>query len=817
MATISLVNRYKQYKAGTAKVVDWIVGEASTVRNVSDTLPSMQDTAKQPRKPQTRTSETTIAVNTTQMLDLARLVAHAAVRIPTDIMYTIDTVIAGRQSCYNWYSSLPNSYTAEKDSGHLHFIQLLKDIQQLFRDSLALATNVKVAGKQSGLSNNMKDHAPTSDVSFENMFTRLCVEEPSDAPLGERNDKNKTLGKVAFDIETDEESKDFAIWCLLQDLCDLRGEVRNTWMAYKAGTTSFSTAAAVTEVAISLSRFAEEEFIELHKGSSDYFDILTYLNVSINEIGNDICLGSMDSSESSQIVQEKFDNDNTMEMLMPCAFAMLRAFWFSHFNKWGLTFWASNFSAGSTGYMGFHPFGDLLKEIMPEIELHCKFSTGAMTLDQFLGSLVGMMRYPGNMPTLSMVTACQMNMDITDILDNSIEAGLSDFHMRVEADRTSIYTFLSNWNLKTACRCENSLVTESLKAKDMLKMCAEDPYLKARKSLEDEGPALKRVPQEPFKVHRVLPVATGMLIHISALQSHHLGIRLCNWGNVVLSVAYLYRAALRARVITKTWPDMEFVIKTHSKSRAFVLEPNVGTTSMAKCFGVSLGVKLKAFKKGQRPRLPKPAVVEQYARTLSTDWPLQKAIDAWQEDQTRDIPFVRAAIESMKSLQRTKTDDQKIQEIKDQYQKTGKLSPSQLLLAFQEVYRSDEMDLKFDYIGFFFTCARVLDAVRNKVKCCLAELEKEQEADFTWAHELVYAILWDKMEGPAQHDFHHQHNILPDAAKVVEWVIDQEGSRFTDIVQNQTGAESKAASNENMASRTGWSGTWKGDLHTEVD
>lgn len=525
------------------------------------------------------------------------------------------------------------------------------------------------------------------------------------------------------------------------------------------------------------------------------------------------------------MAQEKFSSEDKAELLMSRAYFIIHAFFQLSILERALggPIWDSPLNV----FMGFHQFGAALEAIIPDLRLHDTHRISTMLMDEFLSGLVDVMQSPtATIPSIWMVTACQINMDIMDILGSSIEAGLEDFKQRLEADKASIHTFLKNWNLRDACKCPTSLVTEASDVRRILIEGAEDQYEKARTSIQTNAQVNGRDPPLPFNVHRACPVPTGGLIHISAAQTHLFGVRLCNFGAMVLSVAYLYRAALKSGALKKKWADMEFVIQTHStKSRPFVLEPKEGTTSMAKCFGLALGVKLNAFRRGQRPRLPSSAFIEQHVRQLKTEWPLQRAIDAWQKDQTQGAAlFVAAAIESMKSLAKAEIESGELKDIRDQYEKSGKLAPHQLLRGFQEVYISHEMDLKFDYVTFFFTCARVLDAVRKNFECCLMEIEKEYHADLSRAHELVYAILWDKLEGPG-HGLGHQHSILPDAAKVVEWFIDHEGSKLSDLARAQSSGyappPSVPAPDDPLSSEqvpedsepSVWSGNWKGDEH----
>ena len=791
MAESTLVNRYKQYKAGTTKLVNWLTNTARSCQDVTTILPPLRaakDAAKRSKrnhKPETPLS-TNVTVTTSQLLKLAKIVVYSSITIPEDIVQTIKTVIAGRQVCSDLYLSLkdPTDDTAdEQNSRHQHFIDVLKQIQKLFESS----RNTTKAPKTSKEPQRDTSNTPYgTQKALANIFACLQLDEPTKSPLGSAPSPKHADKHVTFELEDSEYEKSFAIWCLLQDIRDLRREVQNVWQDYKSGKISFSTAAMVSDIAVHMTRFAEAELTEQYPDLQSYAHILQYMGLGILEVGRDVCLVSKNQNKSVKMGQKNLKDDEIAELFTPRAFALMMAFSDSAWEK--LRERTENVQAGRKYFFGYHRFGSILESLLPDLDLHRRHKIEIPMLDGFATALCGFMAHPGSVPTITLVTVCQINMDIIEVVGGDFNAGLSEYQDRLEADQSSIYTFLRNWELKNCCTCKTSLVGNALRVKKLLADLGKDPYNEARKD-SSISHTTKETSSPPFGLYKALPLIPGMLINISAMQTHSVGIMLCNWGNIVLSTAYLYRAALRSGGLTKPWPDMEFVIETHSKNRPLILEPDTETANMAKCFGVALGVKGSAYRRGQRPRLPKTSFIQQYGRKLSTEWPLEKAMEEWDWNgnvSDRGSPFVKAAVKSLESLKKQEQKDHQLRNLCDQYEKIGKVTPSQLLLCFKAVFIEHEMDMKFDYISFFFSCATLLNTIERDLSCCLRTLEIDSGSDFTNAHELVYAILWDAAEGYERPE-HHPHCIVFDAGKILEHcIVEKEGAKYSDLARSQT-------------------------------
>ncbi|EME43843.1 hypothetical protein DOTSEDRAFT_34412 [Dothistroma septosporum NZE10] len=131
-----LTDRYQVSKAGTSKVVTWLVQQGRHFCDISSIT--------KPRETRlTRDSErieapATILSSARGLIELkqALVTAHESdstnsTLVPAAVLELLDEVIAGRQACAEWYQQqIPND---ESNMSHAHFIQTLQRVEELLR------------------------------------------------------------------------------------------------------------------------------------------------------------------------------------------------------------------------------------------------------------------------------------------------------------------------------------------------------------------------------------------------------------------------------------------------------------------------------------------------------------------------------------------------------------------------------------------------------------------------------------------------------------------------------------------------------------
>jgi len=205
-------------------------------------------------------------------------------------------VIAGRQFCADWYASQSihqDSDLAKQNAAHTHFIEILQKIWNLLNSTVKPSSTKRA-----------QDNAKiTSDVeSMGNLFACWEIEEPSEPPLASapdtgalppstghrpekqvRQDRSSKRARkhrikshseaksksgfegVEFQLLDDEDGGiAFALWCLLQDLNDVRNCIQASWLEYGKGDVSLLAADVITETAFGLMRRATDSFVAVY-------------------------------------------------------------------------------------------------------------------------------------------------------------------------------------------------------------------------------------------------------------------------------------------------------------------------------------------------------------------------------------------------------------------------------------------------------------------------------------------------------------------------------------------------------------------------
>jgi hypothetical protein len=289
----------------------------------------------------------------------------------------------------------------------------------------------------------------------------------------------------------------------------------------------------------------------------------------------------------------------------------------------------------------------------------------------------------------------------------------------------------------------------------------------------------------------IVPASPGHIIYLSAWFVHEVGLKLCNCGALVLSAAYLYKAALRVGAIKNTWEDMELVIRLQSRTKQFMVEPYDGIASMHKCFGRALGIKPSTYRKAKVPNLPRIDVVQKSGMMMETDWPVMSILQdqnlRTSEPKWDDRDFVvGAAFRSLDRLKKATTKSECIDNVFKQYERTGRLTATQLMFGLKEVLIADDVDSKFDYIRFALSCYELL---RGVIISCDPALQflmgKEWKAGNTQPYEAVHAILCDAADRSHSRKL-LQHALLFHAAKSIKQYVEERGDKFSVIARKET-------------------------------
>jgi len=130
MAPKPLSGRYKFYKAGTKKLINWLANSAGRCSDLKSIIKSLGCGLPFKRsKKNKHSSDATVEIRASELVKLAEVIANSGspVEIPETIIQIAKDVIAGREECAGWYASqaLQDGGELEKENeSHRYFIMV---------------------------------------------------------------------------------------------------------------------------------------------------------------------------------------------------------------------------------------------------------------------------------------------------------------------------------------------------------------------------------------------------------------------------------------------------------------------------------------------------------------------------------------------------------------------------------------------------------------------------------------------------------------------------------------------------------------------
>ncbi|KAK5170150.1 uncharacterized protein LTR77_004735 [Saxophila tyrrhenica] len=207
----AVAGRYQAYKTGTQNIADWLVAAASRCCDLTTIIASRESSTSKAAK-KTQGGLVDVALCSQDLVGLAEAIADSAdqVRIPLRVLTNLNTVIGARQEFANWHSSRKDASEFRKENdGHVYFIKVLQRVHDILKG----ARSKPPAG------------AAASDV-LSDLLASLHVEEPDASPFSTNSLKSFHLNAASLKLDEQQETSAFELWCFLQDLNDVRQDVR---------------------------------------------------------------------------------------------------------------------------------------------------------------------------------------------------------------------------------------------------------------------------------------------------------------------------------------------------------------------------------------------------------------------------------------------------------------------------------------------------------------------------------------------------------------------------------------------------------------
>ncbi|KAK4548346.1 hypothetical protein LTR36_010216 [Oleoguttula mirabilis] len=283
MSSPHITERYTLYKTGTTSIVSWLTKSASRC-----SIACANATCK-------------AVISTSDLLRFANAIANAKspIEIPPSMLEIIADVIAGRKYCADWYTAQSaqeparDGTTKSASESHRHFISVLQDIYGILHKLPTLDGQSEAAAKE----------------SLSNVFDNLNLEEPSEDALGDepqpRTGDTHSSNAIADTLALDDRAeKEFALWCFLKDLQEIRLFLDENWRSYSAGQLSFLAASSLTDTAFGVMRRADASLVRAYPEFADFPCVLDFLGVTITKTGDELFVFTKQTPVPQKVASE---------------------------------------------------------------------------------------------------------------------------------------------------------------------------------------------------------------------------------------------------------------------------------------------------------------------------------------------------------------------------------------------------------------------------------------------------------------------------------------------------------------------------------
>ncbi|KAK4959975.1 hypothetical protein LTR10_002864 [Elasticomyces elasticus] len=739
-----IVGRYKLYKAGTQKLAQWLGRTADGICDVRSITGNKKKSSKS-------FGGTTVKIRTRHFVVLAGAIAGASspVAVPAYVLKLTEDVIEGRRYCANWYAAQPSkegSDVNEQNNRHAHFITVLEEV-------LSLLSSCPIQYGPRGPPETTNATASPESHGLSNLFALLEVEDPSMNALGIApvplsssaapdfaSPSSATPSSVAPQLpagadaevtrfeytEEDAGGLAFEVWCLMEDLHDLRVYIIDRWFEYGRGELSILAVGVVTNTGFGMMRRHVAEFSGAHPEVDDYSKLLDVCNVRMMTIGR----LHLALPEGAGKGPERPNSDiNPAALLCPTAATLLSDFCQLFLKK--IAEEACRTAKGreafakikaslrdfvatdTTGCCRDHRFGETLSRHVPRIAMQ----TGEecdVAADEFLRGLLGICRHTSGAVPIWMVVACQTYMDIYDILGDCIDVGATAFirssvesAVAVRQYEAARKEFEFEYLQPTWQKHFDSVTGNGLQfAKKMeayRKLSAAD-----RGAIPDATIASEALPIEAIVELPVWPCEMTCTMKLADLVH---GLTVCNDGLIVLALAHYYTAARRYGLV-QVWEDMEMIIAQNSN---FVIPTTdeADPHAMARHYRLALGVDASKVLRKSPADLPSDSHILKRAKRVDIT-PI--IINTLLQYSTRNsgcspdevFELVLNDLAGMPNTEATAA------EAKDAVS-TRTFTPTQILEKLKQHFVASEVQLNFDYISFFKTCVEIMAEIMNNL------------------------------------------------------------------------------------------------------
>ncbi|KAJ3173682.1 hypothetical protein HDU88_002771 [Geranomyces variabilis] len=748
-----LADSHKRYKADTGNVLRWLYIHAQQlghavpvpvmVAPISASAACVKGRSRQSDKAYKRQVQMSRYKFTLQQVkDMAMCVVRGKTAVPERVFALARRAIRVRKSCAEWFATLRNncSEKQEADSGHWHFIQVLEEV-------VAMLTPLKRTDEPAAVPAASPEPASDTggdEMGLENRYALLDVDEleEDDESSGlPEADSKETVYEIQPEKEGEkDEGVIFTLYCLFQDLHNIREFLHETWKAFRVGQLDLITASVTTNTAVDLVRNIQDDLTSIHPQIADYDTAAKLLFVYAAHWRGQ-ALEHVDNENMADVA------DFLMMHTQSTLLSLSKVISPQHFPWYNGQFgWYDPKAAREKFDLDQHIAEDrlILMEAMPDLVMMARFERDTPLKDELtkeFGIFAATKRIP-----VALVFASQIYVDIHNILRERAAVGL------------------------TVLRLCGARITESLKqrAKENPTVPIENWPAQNERSVElfqqfidtwITGDRLHAVRKhlagnlgvgrklQPYSLMRRHPWLCGLMQFKMQLIAQELGMVLAGaWGSITYT-AQLYEACRYSATLEGlVWEDMELVMEANGKEKLFKGRVPTTPVESMKSFCLMVGTSPQEF-----------AGTDRVARNREKRGRLLGSISGptgLQESSPVSIMFRERfcrgqenvfTVESVDRLLHESSKSKLPPKLRRSWARTHQLTPLQLLYTLRAGLLAERKTLRFDYIRMHTRCLSLLRDLYKQLdptfRRCIGDDYFENEVHLAWLPGWVFLLM----------------------------------------------------------------------------
>ncbi|KAK6516545.1 hypothetical protein TWF506_006450 [Arthrobotrys conoides] len=254
----AIIDTYKRYKAGTNRVISFLIRFGQTPINGPTSKPKPKAPKKR-GKPASKVENN--SVNLRDLVPFAKSVVSKGRKVPPHLLSILEDVIKARTKCARWYRGQLSLKPTTEHKKHEHFIRVLEEIYAILKPS---------EDSQPTSAQKTQQKSNSASQKANNLFEYLDSEEPlckefenitidSSYPADDSTSKQTGVKQSLTPEESKLEEQLFALFCFFEDVSNIRLFIGRIWTEYMKGQSGLVSVSITTAAALDLIKKANEE------------------------------------------------------------------------------------------------------------------------------------------------------------------------------------------------------------------------------------------------------------------------------------------------------------------------------------------------------------------------------------------------------------------------------------------------------------------------------------------------------------------------------------------------------------------------------